>query len=540
MAQHAKPKELPFAFPKNLLPLVGMMAAMLVCIGGIQLANISALADESEVPAISPEQSVLESTADYRKNEVVYSMLSADGTQKSSYIINQFEVKQPGRVVDYGHYDSVQNLTTEDTLLHKNGATAFDMMEAGVFYYQGDCAKLALPWSVAIEYKLDGKTCTDPQELAGKSGELEIHLQTTTQKLDDSSFFDSFLQQITFTLPDDACSNIQAEGATIASAGSNRTVAFAVLPGREADCTLTATVENFHMDGVQIAALPYESPVEMPDTSELTDGMQQINDAAAQLSSGAQSLSFGASEYAQGISQLKSQLKSLDTSQIDEFGGVINSTLLLLSGAFSGMQLGENELQYAASTLYETAAFLEELKGLDPTVYDLPASFNTFNFDTYITQCRMLADFLSGHAPQLVQLMQLSSDPTQAAALSAQLTELSNSLTSLKDGVSQLDQGAQNLAAGTQQYAQGASAFSSDVADGTATMQQETEEMMEEYEFPTFEPHSFASKENPADRIASVQFVLQSDAIEQAAEQNAAPEETKLTFIDRLRVLFGL
>ncbi|MFR1639293.1 MAG: hypothetical protein ACLSVD_09035 [Eggerthellaceae bacterium] len=62
-------------------------------------------------------------------------------------------------------------------------------------------------------------------------------------------------------------------GATIAQSGEDATAAFTVLPGQDADFTLTAKVRNFKMPGAQIAALPYSSVVEMPDTSSMVSGM---------------------------------------------------------------------------------------------------------------------------------------------------------------------------------------------------------------------------------------------------------------------------
>ena len=72
----------------------------------------------------------------------------------------------------------------------------------------------------------------------------------------DPAFYDSFMLQITFTLPGDVASDVEGEGATIAQSGEDATVAFTVLPGQDADLTLTAKVRNFKMPGAQIAALP--------------------------------------------------------------------------------------------------------------------------------------------------------------------------------------------------------------------------------------------------------------------------------------------
>ena len=114
------------------------------------------------------------------------------------------------------------------------------------------------------------------------------------------------------------CIRDRAEGATIASAGQDWTVAFTALPGHDGDFTLKAQVSDFSMDGAQIAALPYSSVVDLPDTGEMTDGMadlasavSQLTDGTAQLAEGidllaegAQGVSEGAEGFGQGLSKL--------------------------------------------------------------------------------------------------------------------------------------------------------------------------------------------------------------------------------------------
>src|SRR5690625_1134438 len=57
------------------------------------------------------------------KDEVVYATLHPSGDQKEMYVVNMLEVTKAGKVVDYGHYESVKNLTdltdikqSEDTI----------------------------------------------------------------------------------------------------------------------------------------------------------------------------------------------------------------------------------------------------------------------------------------------------------------------------------------------------------------------------------------------------------------------------------------
>ncbi len=242
--------------------------------------------------------------ATYEKTEVVYASLAANGAPEAVYVVNRFDVEQAGTVVDHGDYTRVQNLTNETELARTGDVTTFEA-EEGTLYYQGDAASTVLPWNVAIAYELDGKKVT-AEELAGASGALAIHVTTKQNTAVDPAFYDSFMMQITFTLPGDAASDVVAEGATIASAGEDATVAFTVLPGHDGDFTLTAQVRDFHMAGAQIAALPYSSVIEMPDTDQMTSGMQNLSDAVSALADGTSSLASGVDELTSGAQSLSS------------------------------------------------------------------------------------------------------------------------------------------------------------------------------------------------------------------------------------------
>lgn len=336
------------------------------------------------------------STAVFEKSEVVYANLATDGAPEAVYVVNRFDVEQAGTVVDYGNYSSVQNLTNEETVTHEGDTTTFDV-EKGTFFYQGDAGQMKLPWNVSLAYELNGKKVTADQ-LAGASGDLSIHLTTTRNTAVDPAFFDSFMMQITFTLPGDAVSNVAAsEGATVASAGQDTTVAFTVLPGHEGDATLTAHVNDFSMTGAQIAALPYSSVVEVPDTSDMTKGMDDLSSAVSQLTegttslaagvneltSGARDLSSGAAAFGQGLSklngssgdivnassqikgalsQIATELASTDFSQLDQLGR--------LSGALNQMADGLEMLRDNAAPTQQ--GYDQALKMLDEAINAIP------------------------------------------------------------------------------------------------------------------------------------------------------------------------
>lgn len=279
--------------------------------------------DAREARAAATSGSSSAATASFQKSEVVYASLAASGAPEAVYVVNRFDVEQAGVVVDYGGYAAVQNLTNQTELAHQGDAVTFEA-DAGTMYYQGDAASTTLPWDVTIAYELDGKPVS-ADDLAGATGDLSIHVTTARNALVDPAFYDSFMMQVTFTLPGDVASNVAAEGATVAAAGEDSTVAFTVLPGHDGDFTLTAQVRDFEMPGAQFAALPYSSVVEVPDTDEMVGGMTSLSDAVSALAkgtaslasgvdgltSGAKSLSSGASAFGQGLSQLSGSSSAL-------------------------------------------------------------------------------------------------------------------------------------------------------------------------------------------------------------------------------------
>lgn len=293
----------------------GVALVLVICLSVAFIPNAVALIDDTVKDAAASERdaaSSLGQTAEYEKSEVVYASLTAAGAPQALYVVNRFDVDAPGIVVDFGNYDSVKNLTDETALEYARGAgdalgaTTFSADE-GVFYYQGNVSAgaVALPWDIGITYELDGRE-VPAETLGGATGNLAVRVSVARNESVAPEFFESFMLQITFTLDGAAVSDIVADGATVASSGKDWTVAFTALPGHEGSFDLTARVNNFSMGGAQIAALPYSSVMEMPETDSMVSEMDSLTDAASQLASGAQDLSEGARELSEGARGLSS------------------------------------------------------------------------------------------------------------------------------------------------------------------------------------------------------------------------------------------
>ena len=89
----------------------------------------------------------------------------------------------------------------------------------------------ALPWNISIRYYLDGKEYA-PQDVAGKSGALEIRFSVTKNESCGGSFYDDYALQASFTLDTERCQNIVSNGATVANVGSDKQLTYTILPGR--------------------------------------------------------------------------------------------------------------------------------------------------------------------------------------------------------------------------------------------------------------------------------------------------------------------
>ena len=249
------------------------------------------------------------SEAAFTAEEVIYARLDATGAPKEGYAVVALNVSQAGTVTHYGDYSSVVNLSDSTPIGYSEGEVTLDAA-AGRSYYEGTLSEVELPWNIEISYKLDGKAVA-PEELGGASGQLEIAIKTSKNEAVAGGFYDNYLLQFTITLDADLCENVAVTGGTAANAGGSKTVSLMVLPGSDGDVGLTADVHDFRMDGMTIAAVPYDVADSLGDMSEVTDGLGQLVDAISQLSDGASQLSSGASQLRSGASQYGSGLTEL-------------------------------------------------------------------------------------------------------------------------------------------------------------------------------------------------------------------------------------
>ena len=279
------------------------------------------------------------------KEEIVYVMTTADGEVENVNVVNIFG---KGEVEDYGDYSNVKILNTTDPI-HQDGDKITFTSDAEKVYYQGTLNNARIPWNISIQYYLDGKE-TSAEDVAGATGSLEIKICIEENKNADTDFYEQYALQAAVTLDTEKCSNIRADGATIANVGSKKQLSYTVLPDKGLETSIYADVKDFEMDAVAINGVKLNLNLELDDSElldqvdEITDATKKLDDGAGELADGTDELKGGGKTLADGTSSLQSGASSL-------------------SNGISSLSNGVNDMQSALNTLNTQSGTLTDGSG---------------------------------------------------------------------------------------------------------------------------------------------------------------------------------
>ncbi|MUK90309.1 YhgE/Pip domain-containing protein [Ornithinibacillus sp. L9] len=372
------------------------MKKILIVLAAVILVLPSFLATASTNDSNSEEVDPKKDGEVSSKDEVVYATLSATGEGQEIYVVNTLDVEKEGKIVDYGSYTSLKNLTDLSEIEQVEDKVQFTAPK-GKFYYQGNMNDEPLPWDISITYFLDGEEIS-PEDLAGKDGHVQIRIETSANEDVNRVFFENYLLQIALTLDSTIYNNIKTEDGMVANAGKNKQVTFTVMPENEEELVVEADVEGFELEGIEISGVPSSMSIESPDIGEMTGDMKSLTDAISDLNNGVAELNDGVSELNNGVADLEEGSKQyqngisdLDDASTDLVNGSkdIEQALETISdslGNSEGMDLSElgqlaDGLTQLSNGLKETSEGLTLLKdnyanayrALDGAMEDIPA-----------------------------------------------------------------------------------------------------------------------------------------------------------------------
>lgn len=312
----------------------------------------------------------VEATSDKElfKEEAVYVLADPSGAVSDITVADWLKnAGGLGSLTDSSTLSDVVNTKGDETFTQSGEALTWQTKDSDI-YYQGKATK-ELPVGVEFTYKLDG-TEMKPEELAGKSGALEIQIHyTNNSKMTESlsgketELYTPFLMATALMLPTDIFTNVQVDNGKMVSDGDKVVVLGYGMPGLQDSLdakdnkditipdtvTLTANVKDFTMgstltyastdllndidiDNIDSFDKLKDSMNDLRDASNqlvdgcdaLAAGVKQLKDKSGEFTSGIDALTNGLKEFATGASSLKTGLGDY-TDGVNELVGGLNS-----------------------------------------------------------------------------------------------------------------------------------------------------------------------------------------------------------------------
>lgn len=109
---------------------------------------------------------------------------------------------------------------------------------------------------------------------------MEITLRVRRNTECTGDYFGHYALSITAAFDEKNCESIEAANGIVASVGSKKQVSFTVVPGSEADLTITMDAVQFAMDPISINGVPMSMDVGSIDTTELKADMEDLEQGA--------------------------------------------------------------------------------------------------------------------------------------------------------------------------------------------------------------------------------------------------------------------
>jgi X-X-X-Leu-X-X-Gly heptad repeat protein len=481
------------------------------------------------------------------KEEVVYGLLNLDGSVNDLYVVNIFN---GGAIIDYGNYSEIRNMTTSEKF-NQNGTQININTLADKFYYQGVLESKELPWDIAIDYYLDAKEIS-ANELGGASGKLKISVSVKQNTGINETFFNNYALQIALSLNNKLCSNIKADNATVAEAGSNKQLTYTVLPGTGIDFNVTADVHDFEMDAISINGINLTLGISVDSNeftgqiSELTDAIKGLDDGAGELLDGLNQLSIGMEKYSAGMKSFNDGLQQFsdgaDKLNIGASGlkyglseltkqndALISGALTIQQGTFDSVnvQLGEMKLGIPVLTPENYSTILTAIPDLASVKIQLDGVVKfTQGLKGYMDGVKQIE---KGASELAIGTSEFKSSSNVIAASANEIfnagVELNSAVKKLRDGLSIYKDGTKTLKNAT-------SGMGSDISN-------KVDEMLDSISGKGDKVVSFVSDKNT--NVSAVQFVLKTDSIKlPEAQKIVEAKPVELTFWQKLMKLVGI
>lgn len=324
--------------------------------------------------------------AETTKDETVYAILNSDGSVEeqivSSWLHNDHGIKNIKENLDI---KDVQNVKSDEKPTVSGHTYTWDS-ESNDIYYEGTTTK-KLPVHIKVTYKLDGKEIKG-EDLIGKSGKLEIHIQMTNTQTKvvningkNTNIHPLYVGAGVIDLSTDHFKNVKINHGTVLSEGNNQVVGFVSIPGLEDtlkssqidpeavnysdEYVIACDTNDFELGPMMVTftpEVPLDKLKDIDSFDDLTKGLNDLTSASEQLLDGTTQLADGTNtfqskmkELVDGVPTLTNGVDTLKngTSQLVQGSTMISSNLNVLQNGLLKAQEGTTALVSATGSMNE-------------------------------------------------------------------------------------------------------------------------------------------------------------------------------------------
>lgn len=257
-------------------------------------------------------------------DEAYYATLDYYGGIEKGSVVKTYKTYGASKLVDYGAYDRVTNLTDErQGLLSKDGVV-FELGEDAPekFYFEAESQApfKALPWSVELSYRLNGVP-TPADKLAGEKGVIDIILDVTPNPTASEYSRTNLVLMAASMFNGDDILSLEAEGAQVQLIGNLYCTVFAVLPGEEQHFMIKVGSEDFSYSGMIFLAVPatlaqleqVKTLREAKETAE--DSLNAISDSLDIMLNSLDGMGGSLNQTANGLDALNSARQTISNGK---------------------------------------------------------------------------------------------------------------------------------------------------------------------------------------------------------------------------------
>ena len=269
------------------------------------------------------------------KEETVYVVADPDGTP-NEVIVSDWLKNYAGAdtIEDVSDLKDIENVKGDETFTQGTDGTLTWQADGNDIYYQGTTDK-ELPIDMKMTYYLDGEEIT-PEDLAGKSGKVTIHMDYTNKEKTEDGVYVPFAAVTGMMLNKDF-TNVEVTNGKVISDGNNQVVVGFAFPGLSESLDLdskdlgdvnipdyvevTADVKDFSLDMTMtfvmsdiLQELDVDQDIDLSGIEDaidsLSDASKQLVDGSKELADGTGTLLDGIKAYTTGVSTLKSGISA--------------------------------------------------------------------------------------------------------------------------------------------------------------------------------------------------------------------------------------